>query len=117
MRRKKARKGTRTGECRSTMADKAQIQEAIKVQGEVVRKLKAEKASKDQVCMHHMRLYSFLTQARYDHYPHDVMSDWMLTCAFSFDTINSIVVIFCSNGALYHDVNTDPVMVQLLLYA
>lgn len=31
------------------MADKAQIQEAIKAQGEVVRKLKAEKASKDQV--------------------------------------------------------------------
>lgn len=31
------------------MADKAQIQEAIKVQGEVVRKLKSEKASKEQV--------------------------------------------------------------------
>lgn len=31
------------------MADKAQIQEAIKAQGEVVRKLKAEKASKEQV--------------------------------------------------------------------
>lgn len=96
------------------MADKAQIQEAIKVQGEVVRKLKAEKVNKDQVCMHHMRLYLFLMQARYGHYPHDVMSHWMLTCAFSFDTINGIVVIFCSNGSLYHDVNTDPVMVQLV---
>jgi len=31
------------------MEDKAQIQEAIKGQGEVVRKLKSEKASKDQV--------------------------------------------------------------------
>lgn len=31
------------------MDDKAQIQEAIKVQGEVVRKLKSEKASKEQV--------------------------------------------------------------------
>jgi len=31
------------------MADKTQIQEAIKSQGEVVRKLKSEKASKDQV--------------------------------------------------------------------
>ncbi|XP_033971617.1 histidine--tRNA ligase isoform X1 [Trematomus bernacchii] len=31
------------------MADKAQIQEAIKVQGEVVRKLKSEKASKEQI--------------------------------------------------------------------
>ncbi|KAK1789275.1 hypothetical protein P4O66_015206 [Electrophorus voltai] len=31
------------------MADKAQIQEAIKAQGEVVRRLKAEKASKDQI--------------------------------------------------------------------
>lgn len=31
------------------MEDKAQIQEAIKVQGEVVRKLKSEKASKEQV--------------------------------------------------------------------
>lgn len=31
------------------MADKAQVQEAIKIQGEVVRKLKSEKASKDQV--------------------------------------------------------------------
>lgn len=31
------------------MADKAQVQEAIKAQGEVVRKLKAEKASKEQV--------------------------------------------------------------------
>lgn len=31
------------------MDDKAQIQEAIKSQGEVVRKLKAEKASKEQV--------------------------------------------------------------------
>lgn len=31
------------------MDDKAQIQEAIKIQGEVVRKLKAEKASKEQV--------------------------------------------------------------------
>ncbi|TTE22035.1 Histidine--tRNA ligase, cytoplasmic [Bagarius yarrelli] len=30
------------------MADKAQIQEAIKVQGEIVRKLKAEKAGKEQ---------------------------------------------------------------------
>lgn len=31
------------------MEDKAQIQDAIKAQGEVVRKLKSEKASKDQV--------------------------------------------------------------------
>lgn len=31
------------------MADKAQLQEAIKTQGEVVRKLKTEKASKEQV--------------------------------------------------------------------
>lgn len=31
------------------MEDKAQIQEAIKSQGEVVRKLKSEKASKEQV--------------------------------------------------------------------
>ncbi|KAM3843028.1 histidine--tRNA ligase isoform 2-T2 [Diretmus argenteus] len=31
------------------MADKAEIQEAIKSQGEVVRKLKAEKASKEQI--------------------------------------------------------------------
>ncbi|KAJ8337530.1 hypothetical protein SKAU_G00364960 [Synaphobranchus kaupii] len=31
------------------MADKAQIQEAIKTQGEVVRKLKTEKASKEQI--------------------------------------------------------------------
>lgn len=31
------------------MDDKAQIQESIKIQGEVVRKLKAEKASKEQV--------------------------------------------------------------------
>lgn len=31
------------------MDDKAKIQEAIKMQGEVVRKLKAEKASKEQV--------------------------------------------------------------------
>ncbi|XP_063045891.1 histidine--tRNA ligase isoform X2 [Engraulis encrasicolus] len=31
------------------MADKAQVQEAIKAQGEVVRKLKAEKASKEQI--------------------------------------------------------------------
>ena len=31
------------------MADRAETQEAIKVQGEVVRRLKAEKASKDQV--------------------------------------------------------------------
>ncbi|XP_030622116.1 histidine--tRNA ligase isoform X6 [Chanos chanos] len=31
------------------MADKAQIQAAIKVQGEVVRKLKAEKANKEQI--------------------------------------------------------------------
>uniref|UniRef100_A0A3Q1F0S8 histidine--tRNA ligase n=1 Tax=Acanthochromis polyacanthus TaxID=80966 RepID=A0A3Q1F0S8_9TELE len=31
------------------MEDKAQIQEAIKVQGEVVRKLKSEKASKEQI--------------------------------------------------------------------
>lgn len=31
------------------MEDKAQIQEAIKAQGEVVRKLKSEKASKEQV--------------------------------------------------------------------
>lgn len=31
------------------MADKAEIQEAIKTQGEVVRKLKTEKASKDQI--------------------------------------------------------------------
>uniref|UniRef100_A0A3Q0S4N5 WHEP-TRS domain-containing protein n=1 Tax=Amphilophus citrinellus TaxID=61819 RepID=A0A3Q0S4N5_AMPCI len=31
------------------MEDKAQIQEAIKIQGEVVRKLKSEKASKDQI--------------------------------------------------------------------
>lgn len=31
------------------MEDKAQIQDAIKVQGEVVRKLKSEKASKEQV--------------------------------------------------------------------
>lgn len=40
------------------MADKAQIQEAIKVQGEVVRKLKAEKASKEQVCVYNIYLYS-----------------------------------------------------------
>ncbi|TKS71981.1 hypothetical protein D9C73_006059 [Collichthys lucidus] len=33
------------------MEDKAQIQEAIKVQGEVVRKLKAEKASREQGCL------------------------------------------------------------------
>jgi len=33
------------------MADKAQLQEAIKTQGEVVRKLKSEKASKEQVSM------------------------------------------------------------------
>lgn len=33
------------------MEDKAQVQEAIKIQGEVVRKLKAEKASKEQVSM------------------------------------------------------------------
>lgn len=45
---------TQTGECRSVMADKAQIQEAIKVQGEVVRKLKAEKASKEQVCVYNL---------------------------------------------------------------
>uniref|UniRef100_A0A8C0YKZ7 histidine--tRNA ligase n=1 Tax=Cyprinus carpio carpio TaxID=630221 RepID=A0A8C0YKZ7_CYPCA len=31
------------------MADKAQLQEAIKTQGEVVRKLKSEKASKEQI--------------------------------------------------------------------
>lgn len=31
------------------MEDKAQTQEAIKLQGEVVRKLKSEKASKEQV--------------------------------------------------------------------
>ena len=31
------------------MADKEQIQQAIKEQGEVVRKLKTEKASKEQV--------------------------------------------------------------------
>ncbi|KAF7702365.1 histidine--tRNA ligase-like isoform X2 [Silurus meridionalis] len=31
------------------MADKSQIQEALKVQGELVRKLKAEKANKDQI--------------------------------------------------------------------
>lgn len=31
------------------MDDKAKIQEGIKMQGEVVRKLKAEKASKEQV--------------------------------------------------------------------
>lgn len=31
------------------MEDKAQVQEAIKIQGEVVRKLKSEKASKEQV--------------------------------------------------------------------
>ncbi|XP_023273605.1 histidine--tRNA ligase, cytoplasmic isoform X2 [Seriola lalandi dorsalis] len=31
------------------MEDKARIQEAIKIQGEVVRKLKSEKASKDQI--------------------------------------------------------------------
>lgn len=31
------------------MEDKAQIQDAIKIQGEVVRKLKSEKASKEQV--------------------------------------------------------------------
>lgn len=31
------------------MEDKAQIQDAIKAQGEVVRKLKSEKASKEQV--------------------------------------------------------------------
>lgn len=31
------------------MEDKAQIQEAIKSQGEVVRKLKSEKASQEQV--------------------------------------------------------------------
>lgn len=34
------------------MEDKAQIQEAIKVQGEVVRKLKSEKASKEQVSLY-----------------------------------------------------------------
>lgn len=34
-----------------TMADKAQLQGAIKIQGEVVRKLKSEKASKDQVSL------------------------------------------------------------------
>lgn len=44
--------------CREThqwkaMEDKAQIQEAIKVQGEVVRKLKSEKASKEQVSSEH----------------------------------------------------------------
>jgi len=33
------------------MADKAQLQEAIKTQGEVVRKLKSEKAGKEQVSM------------------------------------------------------------------
>lgn len=33
----------------TAMEDKAQIQEAIKSQGEVVRKLKSEKASKEQV--------------------------------------------------------------------
>lgn len=31
------------------MGDKGQIQGAIKIQGEVVRKLKSEKASKEQV--------------------------------------------------------------------
>ena len=31
------------------MEDKAQIQDAIKTQGEVVRKLKSEKATKEQV--------------------------------------------------------------------
>lgn len=31
------------------MEDKARVQEAIKIQGEVVRKLKSEKASKEQV--------------------------------------------------------------------
>lgn len=31
------------------MEGKAQVQEAIKIQGEVVRKLKSEKASKEQV--------------------------------------------------------------------
>ena len=32
-------------------SDKANLQEQIKTQGEVVRKLKAEKADKDKVCM------------------------------------------------------------------
>uniref|UniRef100_A0A3Q4GPY9 WHEP-TRS domain-containing protein n=1 Tax=Neolamprologus brichardi TaxID=32507 RepID=A0A3Q4GPY9_NEOBR len=31
------------------MEDKAQTQEAIKLQGEIVRKLKSEKASKEQI--------------------------------------------------------------------
>lgn len=39
------------------MADKAQIQDAIKTQGEVVRKLKTEKASKEQVSIHDVQLY------------------------------------------------------------
>lgn len=34
------------------MEDKAQIQEAIKIQGEVVRKLKSEKSSKEQVSIY-----------------------------------------------------------------
>ncbi len=44
------------------MADKAQLQEAIKTQGEVVRKLKSEKASKEQVSMRSEAFQSLMTE-------------------------------------------------------
>lgn len=44
------------------MADKAQLQEAIKTQGEVVRKLKSDKASKEQVSMRSEVFRSLMTE-------------------------------------------------------
>uniref|UniRef100_A0A673LFA3 histidine--tRNA ligase n=1 Tax=Sinocyclocheilus rhinocerous TaxID=307959 RepID=A0A673LFA3_9TELE len=44
------------------MADKAQLQEAIKTQGEVVRKLKSEKASKEQIDEEVAKLLQFKAQ-------------------------------------------------------
>lgn len=41
------------------MADKATVQEEIKKQGEIVRKLKAEKADKDLVGPHFILLEKF----------------------------------------------------------
>lgn len=56
------------------MEDKAKIQEEIKIQGEVVRKLKSEKASKEQVSAQKVKWYWMVMQV--------VKMQWTWACPF-----------------------------------